>query len=337
MSRFWVLAAIGFSWFVFRRKKHAEVNESSPLPPSFGSSSELSKNSGALQKGLRLVVTADDLGYATERDQGIIQAFENGIVTAASLLAGFPSSQEAINRAASAESRWSGGLPRKLDLGLHLNLTEGKALTTGENFLGKLGFWDIAAPAGCANGGQAHPQASAAFLEKEIRAQVEWFVQHVGHPPSHIDGHNHVHVIPAVARVLAKVMAEVGVKWTRMPRENLASVVWASEAQKGFYERVCQCSGESAGIFRGCGVQTTQGFVGFRSVSEPQHILAGLNDLPADISLAEFMVHPGFPSASGDEFSRSSDRLAELNCLTSATTKQLVQTLCVKLVAFSDL
>jgi predicted glycoside hydrolase/deacetylase ChbG (UPF0249 family) len=29
--------------------------------------------------------------------------------------------------------------------------------------------------------------------------------------PSHLDGHNHVHVVPGIAKVVAKVMAEMGI------------------------------------------------------------------------------------------------------------------------------
>lgn len=40
--------------------------------------------------------------------------------------------------------------------------------------------------------------------------------------PSHIDGHNHVHVIPEVAEVLSEVMANYwGIYKIRIPQEDL--------------------------------------------------------------------------------------------------------------------
>ena len=44
---------------------------------------------------LKLIVTADDLGIAPERDEGIFEAFEHGIVTSASLLVNGVTAREA--------------------------------------------------------------------------------------------------------------------------------------------------------------------------------------------------------------------------------------------------
>jgi hypothetical protein len=41
-----------------------------------------------------------------------------------------------------------------------------------------------------------------------------------------------------VARVLARVMAEHGIEWVRLPVEDLANVEWASSTQKNFYQEV---------------------------------------------------------------------------------------------------
>jgi hypothetical protein len=44
---------------------------------------------------VKLVIMADDLGIAPERDEGIFAAFENGIVTSASLFVNGSTSREA--------------------------------------------------------------------------------------------------------------------------------------------------------------------------------------------------------------------------------------------------
>jgi len=49
---------------------------------------------------VKLIVTADDLGIAPERDQGIFEAFEHGIVTSASLLVNGCTAREAGTRPA---------------------------------------------------------------------------------------------------------------------------------------------------------------------------------------------------------------------------------------------
>lgn len=90
-----------------------------------------------------LIVTADDYGYSAQRDNGIIESFNNGIVTRASLLVNGVSAQNSAVQLAKEHG---------LLLGIHLNLTEGKPLfqdglnnsllTTGSFFRGKFGFRD---------------------------------------------------------------------------------------------------------------------------------------------------------------------------------------------------
>ena len=70
-----------------------------------------------------LVILADDLGYSSERDAGIFLCIAAGAVTRASLLVTGASARAALARAAA--------LPR-LEVALHLNLTEGAPLCGAE-------------------------------------------------------------------------------------------------------------------------------------------------------------------------------------------------------------
>lgn len=49
---------------------------------------------------VKLIVTADDMGIAPERDEGIFEAFEHGVVTSASLLVNGYTAREAGRRPA---------------------------------------------------------------------------------------------------------------------------------------------------------------------------------------------------------------------------------------------
>ena len=49
------------------------------------------------------------------------------------------------------------------------------------------------------------------MIEEEVRMQLLKFMSLLGRRASHLDGHNHVHVVPRVAEVVANVMAEMGV------------------------------------------------------------------------------------------------------------------------------
>ena len=68
---------------------------------------------------MSLIINADDLGYSEHRDNGIFDCFQNGSISAASLIVKGPTSKSAAEKAKSLG----------LYIGLHLNLTEGLALT----------------------------------------------------------------------------------------------------------------------------------------------------------------------------------------------------------------
>ena len=85
-----------------------------------------------------LIINADDFGYCDQRNRGIVESFQAGVVSSATLLVNAVKALEAVQLSKEC------GLP----LGLHLNLTEGVPIKTlyssltSENGLlrGKFGF-----------------------------------------------------------------------------------------------------------------------------------------------------------------------------------------------------
>jgi predicted glycoside hydrolase/deacetylase ChbG (UPF0249 family) len=70
-----------------------------------------------------LIVTADDFGFCSERDRGILEAYREGVVTSACLLVTGSSVEKAVCMAKEGE----------LALGMHLNLTEGPPVSAPED------------------------------------------------------------------------------------------------------------------------------------------------------------------------------------------------------------
>ena len=62
-----------------------------------------------------LIVNADDFGQSTAINRGIIRAYEQGVVTSASLMVLWPAAKEAANYAR---------LHPSLSVGLHVDLAE---------------------------------------------------------------------------------------------------------------------------------------------------------------------------------------------------------------------
>ena len=86
----------------------------------------------------RVVFHADDYGMNAAVNQGILQAFRDGLLTSTSLLANAPAAKEACQawqtvledlaagRLHSSEERRKVDVPHlPFDLGIHLNLTQG--------------------------------------------------------------------------------------------------------------------------------------------------------------------------------------------------------------------
>ena len=154
----------------------------------------------------QLIVNADDLGLTPGVNRGILRAFQDGIVTSASLLVTGSAFEEAVALARQNP---------ELDVGLHLTLVEERAVlgreilptlvdetgrfprTSGEffrrTFLGRIS-WDE--------------------VEREIAAQIARF-QKTGLRLSHLDSHQHLHMFPPVFQIVRRLTRRIDNVWIR--------------------------------------------------------------------------------------------------------------------------
>lgn len=123
-----------------------------------------------------LIVNADDFGASAGINRGVVEAFDHGIVTSASLMVTMPGAAHAVELA---------GERPGLSLGIHVDLT-------GE---GTPPNADLDDPPRCA---------------EEIRRQLELFAEMVGRPPSHIDAHHNVFRLPHLEPFFLEVADELG-------------------------------------------------------------------------------------------------------------------------------
>ena len=139
----------------------------------------------------RLIVTADDVGLDRGMTAGAIEAHRHGIVTACSIAANGREFDDAVARLRDAPS---------LEVGVHLTLVEERALTTGA----------------------AMPRNYVRFLlsrrgdvEPELRAQIEKVLA-TGLRVTHLNGHQHLHLLPRVRRVVSRLADEYGIEYVRV-------------------------------------------------------------------------------------------------------------------------
>ena len=144
----------------------------------------------------RLALCADDFGLAPGISGGIARLARAGRLNAISCLtngAHWASDAPLLN-----------GLPAAVDIGLHLNFTEGRPLSTA---LARLwpSFPTLPALIVRAHLG-ALPRAA---LRAEAQAQLAAFVQQRGAAPAFVDGHQHVHHLPMLRGVLLDLIDTV--------------------------------------------------------------------------------------------------------------------------------
>jgi chitin disaccharide deacetylase len=135
--------------------------------------------------GRYLIVNADDFGQSDGINQGIVKAYERGIVTSASLMVRWP--------AASAAAAYARAHPN-LSLGLHIDLGE-RIYRSGE--------WVFLY--------MVVPLQDMAAVADEVSRQLVAFRHLVGKDPSHLDSHQHVHLREPVRSVLLDAAHKLGV------------------------------------------------------------------------------------------------------------------------------
>ncbi|KAF7652045.1 hypothetical protein LDENG_00102250 [Lucifuga dentata] len=201
-------------------------------------------------------------------------------------------------------------------------------------------------------------------VELELRAQVRLFKDLTGHLPSHMDGHQHVHVLPEVREVFAQVLSDVRIPYTRVPVEpGLHSCPWLPTYLHRFYTQVEKDALDSIPVFTRYGIRWPDVYLGLTTMGQNMsvsnlkralaHALAsgssaacgGESDSDQPVITAELMVHPGYPSQpqvggcgeGPDDFSQSADRQHELSVLQDSALQLLYSQERVQLCAFKDL
>jgi len=154
-----------------------------------------------------LIVNADDFGFTSGVNRGIVEGHSHGVVTSSTLMANGPAFGEAAQMAKT--------LP-KLSVGCHVVLTDGQpvldaaqlpSLTTGTHFRDGMNTFAVRAIAG---------RMDADEITAEAAAQIRK-IQSEGIAISHIDTHKHTHLFPKILRPLLRAAADCGVRCVRNP------------------------------------------------------------------------------------------------------------------------
>jgi hopanoid biosynthesis associated protein HpnK len=161
-----------------------------------------------------LIINADDFGMSNGANRAIVKAWQEGILTGASLMVGGNAFVEAVSLA-----RENPGL----QVGLHLTLVQGRAALRHD------GLPSIVDRQGYFSNDPVFAGMRYFFvkslrkkLRQEIEAQIGKF-RDTGLPFSHIDGHLNIHMHPTVFDILVELMPRHGIRSFRLSCERLGA------------------------------------------------------------------------------------------------------------------
>jgi predicted glycoside hydrolase/deacetylase ChbG (UPF0249 family) len=160
-------------------------------------------------------------------------------------------------------------------------------------------------------------------------------VRDAGIAISHLDGHQHVHVLPGIAAVVAELAAENGVAAVRLPAERIRGYMLRSvrHARRVAEQAALRFFSESSPLKR---LRRSDEFVGFYFGGrlDEANLEVALAGLPPGRTV-ELMCHPG-----GDDMRASADWdyawAAERRALTSPRIRDLLAARGLELISRTD-
>jgi hopanoid biosynthesis associated protein HpnK len=269
----------------------------------------------------RLIVNADDFGRSPAINEAVVRAHREGILTSASLM---------VNESAGAGAVALARENPKLGVGLHLTLVCGKSALPQEKIPGLVN----------AQGEFSNNPVAVGIryffdpdlreqLRAEIHAQFEKF-RATGLPLDHVNGHLHLHLHPAIFRILLEDAAALGIGHLRLTREPFWRDVTLAKGNRLQRSKDAMIffllSWRAQSALRRREIRHTQRVFGLLQnarVSE-KYLLKLLANLPPGDS--ELYSHPSL-----DEFKH------ELDALVSPRVRERVDQLGIKLIRYQDL
>lgn len=238
-----------------------------------------------------LIINADDFGLHEQINKGIIKGHKDGIITSTSIMTTAPAFDEAVSLAKENPN---------LGIGIHLTLCTCvppcldrakvvSLLGVDGNFLPS--YVDFAKR--FYTGG-----VKMSELEAELRAQFEKALS-AGLNITHVDSHQHTHMLPIINSLVIKLCKEYNVKRVRVPKE---AYFFTGGYEVGLGRKIGRaglsfCADMARPMVKKAGLKTTDHFFGMLAGCNLNTKLVGniIKALPEGTS--ELMTHPGLSQA----------------------------------------
>jgi chitin disaccharide deacetylase len=264
-----------------------------------------------------VILCADDFGLADGVSRGIVELAEMGRLSATGAMTNMPGWRRAARSLIPLRDR--------IAVGLHLNFTAGSPLGPMPRLASSGRFPDLKDLLPKA----LKRQLPGGEIAEEISRQIEAFEEALGHAPAFVDGHQHVHVLPAIRPALIqalKARGYAGRVWLRDPSDKAMAILRRpiGRSKALIVKSLARGFARSA---HAAGFRTNKGFSGFApldlSVPAARVFEEAFSKLGAHPLV---MCHPGYV----DDELRALDpalesRVEELNYLKSDAFRDLLE------------
>jgi len=162
-----------------------------------------------------LIINADDFGLHEDINKGIEKAIQFGTVKSTSFIVNTPAFDSSVE------------IIRKypeVSVGVHLNLTDGRPLTSfdsGKALLNKEGCF-LNSHLRLVRAILNYPEVLGAIYE-EFQAQIIK-LSDKGVKITHLDSHGHVHILPNLLKISLDLAKKFQIPFVRVPKEEFFSV-----------------------------------------------------------------------------------------------------------------
>ena len=280
----------------------------------------------------KLIVNADDFGLHSLINQGIIKGHREGFITSTSIMPSADAYEEAVALAQANP---------KLGIGIHLTLVGGvKPLLPKDKVTSLVDLEGRFLPNYVAFAKRLYTGGiKSSELEAELRAQIERALGS-GLNITHIDSHQHTHVLPGMNGLVRMLCNEYNIKRERIPKEGYT---FSGGFAAGIDRKIGRCGlSFCADLARVSadkeGIRHPDYFFGMLAGGHLNARLVGniIRSLPQGVS--EIMTHPGLDTAAlAKLYDWQYTWETELASYFSESNKELLKKYNVQLTNFGDL
>lgn len=265
-----------------------------------------------------LIINADDFGLNPEVNQGILKAYQEGVVTSTSLL---------VNREGFSDALQKIKENPGLDVGIHLNCLRGKPLTSEDHFVPSL-FWFVLKYF-------IYKKKMREEIGREFEAQIQKALQE-GVKISHLDCEKHLQTLPFIFEIVLKLAQKYQIPCVRLPFEAPTRRAFKNPRQLFKILGMTLFSKKNERLLKKSPIQSPERLYGVALSSRfsLENLKGCLKCLGVGVS--ELSCHPGFFSKEASSYI-DKEREKELETLLNPDFKKFLNEEGILLISYETL